>query len=41
MDREHGGMLRAAADIRSLWLEQPQNQLLEAGPFAIRMQSFP
>src|ERR1700727_850684 len=40
VDRGHEGLLRAKADMRSVWPKQPQNQLLEAGPFAIRMQSF-
>jgi hypothetical protein len=39
-DREHLGMLRAKMGMRSLWPKQPQIEL-EAGPFAIRMQSFP
>jgi hypothetical protein len=34
------GKLRAKTGMRSLWLKQPQKQP-EAGPFSIRMHSFP
>ena len=37
-DRRHDGMLRARTAMRSLWPRQPQRT--EAGPFAVRMQSF-